>query len=144
MKAAFITFSITIGAMILAYGPLTSSEHISDERLVSRSDLIVTGKITRLISGGQHDASSEGAVIRVDQVLKGSRGLRTVRLCSVTGDNEERSGAGILLQENQEGIWLLRRSEKPGYYIAEYPGSFKPFRELDDIKTILERNSQET
>ena len=68
MKAAFITFSLPIGAMILAYGPLTSSEHISDERLVSKSDLIVTGKITRLISGGQHDASSEGAVIRVDQV----------------------------------------------------------------------------
>ena len=61
MKAAFITFSITIGAMILAYGPLTSSEHISDERLVSRSDLIVTGKITRLISGGQHDACPAAA-----------------------------------------------------------------------------------
>ncbi len=116
---------------------------ITDEKLVEQSDIIVTGEITEVAQGGKGRADKSIATIKVNSVLKGEKDLKTVKLAYPSENRSMRRSTDIFYKKGQKGIWLLKKAVDKDYYVARYPGRFKPIDKLDAIKAIIEQQGKE-
>jgi hypothetical protein len=101
---------------------------LSDTELIEQSGLIVAGELIGRAPIGA--LTGEGAqmlgVIRVEEVLKGERGVSVVFL-ALPGRKIMRSDELSHL-DGQRGLWYLRLKnvDQAGVYIADHPQRFVP------------------
>ena len=108
---------------------------MSDEELLTRSDLIVMGEWV-----GQSEPLTLGGTVRVElgaiaiaEVLKGPKGVNatsapTVALVRVAPAAAPASSSDLACRRGQRGLWLLRLDPggSSGIYLADHPQRFVP------------------
>src|SRR5205823_6299002 len=114
-------------------------------QLVLTSDVVVIGKITRTTEVERDNDLADIsfnhkrrytaviAQIAVDETLHGD----AVTTIKFTYPREPRIHGEPVYDMGQDGVWLLRRSDKPGEYLANEPGRFQPRDFKEQIRAIL-------
>ena len=143
MKTA-IAFPLAVLAVFVIL-PLACPSYapMSDEQLVAQTDLIVVGKITKIVEGGARPKDKSIATITVSEVVKGEKGLKilkglkTVKLGFPSRNRRMMASTDIFYKNGQQGIWLLRKAKDKDYFLADYPARLQPIKNLDKIKAIV-------
>jgi len=143
LLATLIMLLATSGLAAKTWMPMT------DEQLITGSDLIVVGKVVWVENGQVSTASKDRASILVQQVLKGDSSVIMAPLAfpgqnrgylTWTGDfHSTRTNADIFFDIDQEGVWFLKYQQATGDYVIDHPARFKPLFFLEKIRQTLER-----
>lgn len=136
---------------LLAGSPAAAQdERRSLQSLIASSDLIVVGKISRTAQvereNDLHDISYNAtrryiaivATITVEETLLGEQPGATVKFAY---PKRSRVKGEPVYDANQDGIWLLRKSERPNEYLADEIGRFQSRERKEQLKTIIGRYS---
>lgn len=114
--------------------------------LVASADVIVIGRIVRttlvdrpndIDDISYNKASRYTAVIgtiQVEEIIKGTAAGGTVKL---NFPKRPRVSGEPVYDPDQEGIWLLRKSERRDEYLADEIGRFQPRERKEHIKAII-------
>lgn len=112
-----------------------------------RSDMIIVGRIVRVMSVERKNELAEFsfnqekryearlAWIEVDSVLAGN--VSKDQRVKIVYPAQPRVPHEPVYDDDQQGIWLLRRSEKRGEYLADHPARFQDLSRLDQVKAIV-------
>ncbi len=110
---------------------------MSDEELVTRSDVILVGTITTL--GPHMEPRFDVATIQVEQVLMGNKDLSEVFLLVPARDRNIKSSTDLLYAKGQRGLWFLQ--QQPGtrgeFYLADHPQRLQPTEQAERVKEFL-------
>ena len=118
--------------------------------LIPASELIVVGKIVRTAQverdNDLQDVSYNGkkryiavvATLNVEETLLGDAPGAAVKLVF---PKRARVQGEPVYDSDQDGIWLLRKSERQGEYIADEIGRFQPRERKEQIKAIIAKFS---
>lgn len=112
----------------------------SNQDLIAKSDLIVSGTIT----GTKEITEIDGqlviytAILDITEKLKGDS-LASRVLVVIPSPSAPKSNIDIDYHVGQKGLWLLREYPEAGeqeLYLADHPQRFIPDNKIEDIKTI--------
>lgn len=119
---------------------------LSDEELISRSDLIVLGEWMGQSAVGASALGDSAArldlgAVAVSDVLKGPAG-QTVVFIATPSAEAARTGSDLHHRRGERGLWLLRA--KPGapagIYLADHPQRFETdAARIDALRRLLKR-----
>lgn len=124
----------------------TDPEAPSLHTLVASADMIVVGRIVRttqvdrpndLDDISYNKASRYTAVIgtiQVEEIMKGNATGGTVK---VNYPKRPRVAGEPVYDPDQDGVWLLRKSDRRDEYLADEVGRFQPRERKELIKAIL-------
>jgi hypothetical protein len=136
MKKTFVMLTISAVAVFM-YELCASFPEISDEDIVAKSDAIVAGKIATIRDGRAKAKGWSIATISVTEVIKGTAGIKEVKLAFPSRIPGQSNSTDIYYELNQEGIWLLHKEAKLNYYLADHPARFQQIENADKIKAIV-------
>ena len=148
------------GCLVAAVGLLTFAAPavaIEDEppslhSLIAASDLIVVGKIVRTAQVERDnelfDISYNGnkryqaivATVTVEETLMGDKIDAGSNIKFVYPKRSRVKGEPVY-DAAQDGVWLLRRSERPNEYLADEIGRFQSKDRKEQVKAIIARFS---
>jgi hypothetical protein len=138
MRTIFFSIIIIISFSLIIQ-IFASWEKISDEDLITQSDLVVVGKITAIKEGGSDEKDVSIATVTISDVIKGAKDIKEVKLAFPSKKRQMMASTDIFFDLNQEGVWLLRKDEKQDYYLADYPDRFQPKENAEKIKAIVSK-----
>lgn len=141
MRHAGIALLVMIFFLILLPTVSAIIGPVDNDKLISTSDIIVVGKITKVKEGGSRRNSKSFAVIEVTEVLKGKRRTKQVRLAFPSRNRRLRETTEIYYSEGQEGIWFLQKAKMRNYYFARHLNSLQPIGELEKVRVLLGKGS---
>ena len=126
-----ISAVVLVTALIFDWkGALALWAPLSDTDLIETSDLIVVGTLSKRITARD---PADGriqtiGVIDVDEILKGDRATKTVRLALPALEGPV-SSSDITYKIGQKGLWFLRllAPKEAEIYTADHPQRFVPF-----------------
>ncbi len=120
--------------------------HLSDEELISRSELIVVGEWMGQATVGA-TALGESAprldlgVVAISEVLKGPA-VQTVALVATPSASAARKSSDLPHKRGERGLWLLRaKPDAPvGIYLADHPQRFElDAARIETLRRLLKR-----
>jgi hypothetical protein len=118
-------------------------EQLSRDQLIAASDLIgvgeVIGEAEITLSPGQQPVRL--AILRIDEVLKGTKAESTV-LLALPLPSAPRSSTDLLFRRGNRGLWFLRAGPPgtTGLYVADHPQRFiETDRATEELKLLRER-----
>lgn len=145
--AQAVTFFAALAAVPAgAYNDEPPSLH----SLIAASDLIVVGKIARTAQVERdnelHDISYNGnrryiavvATLAVEETLMGDAPSGPVKFVF---PKRARIQGEPVYDPDQDGVWLLRRSERPNEYVADEIGRFQSKDRKEQVKAIIAKFS---
>ena len=142
---ALLVASFTVGVPAFAV-----EERQSLQSLVASSDLIVVGKIARTAQverdNDLQDISYNGnrryiaivATLAIDETLMGDAPGSSVKFVY---PKRSRVKGEPVYDADQDGVWLLRKSERPNEYLADEIGRFQSRDRKEQLKAIIARFS---
>lgn len=144
--AALVALSLLSGVSVAA----TDDEPASLHSLIAASDLIVVGKIVRTASverdNDLQDISYNGsrryiaivATLTVEETLMGDSPTGPVKFVY---PKRARVKGEPVYDPEQDGVWLLRRSERANEYVADEIGRFQSRDRKEQVKAIIAKFS---
>ena len=151
-RPLFVAALVALSAAALPHDVAADNSYQQDEvdkpsltQLVLTSDVVVVGKITRTTEVERDNDLADIsfnhkrrytaviAQITVDETLRGDPNA-TVKF---TYPREPRVQGEPTYDMGQDGVWLLRRSDRPGEYLANDPGRLQPRDFKEQIRAIL-------
>jgi hypothetical protein len=119
---------------------------LSDEQLVSRSDLIVVGEwlgqsAVGAAALGDSAARLDLGAVAIAEVLKGPA-AQTIALVATPAADAARSGSDLAYKRGARGLWLLRA--KPGapagIYLADHQQRFEvDAARIEALRRLIKR-----
>lgn len=154
-KRITVTSALFLAGLLHLLGPPISHAQVKNTgyperslgQIAASSDLIITGRIVRVMSLERENKIKDRsfnrrsryivklAWIEVDEVLKGNAQERD-RVKLVYPAQARISGEPVY-EDHQRGVWLLRHSERPGEFLADHPRRYQKLRKLDKIKAMV-------
>lgn len=143
--SALFAVSLLAGVSVAA-----TDEPASLHSLIAASDLIVVGKIVRTAQverdNDLHDISYNGtrryiaivATLTVEETLMGDAPNGPVKFVY---PKRSRIKGEPVYDPDQDGVWLLRRSERAGEYLADEIGRFQSRDRKEQLKAIIAKFS---
>ena len=142
----FATFLITfIGSALFSHALAKNWEPLSYERLIKKSDIIITGKVIWINNEPVSTNSKDVATIMPDKILKGNLSENMVSLVYPGVNKGYKNQRGkfkstrthdeVFVDIEQEGIWFLQKKGKN--YVINHPGRFRPMFFLPKIEAEL-------
>lgn len=122
----------------------------SIHQLIASSDLVVVGKITRTAQverdnelqdisyNGKHRYIAIVATVAVEETLLGEPPGASVKFVF---PKRSRVKGEPVYDPDQDGVWLLRKSERPNEYLADEIGRFQSRDNKEQVKAIIARFS---
>ncbi len=120
--------------------------------LIASSDVIVVGRIVRttLVERDNELAdisynlkpryTAVIATVEVSETIKGE----APTLVKFTYPKRARVSGEPVYDPGQDGVWLLRKSEKREEFVADETGRYQPRERKEQIKAILSRSSSKS
>jgi hypothetical protein len=150
----FIKYSLGFG-VVFCLGGLAAVGQESGQypertlkQLAANSELVISGRIVRVVSLERENDLAEYsynqekryevrlAWIEVEQVFQGA--VRPNQKVKLVYPAKPRIADEPVYEDNAQGIWFLRRSEKRGEYLADHPKRFQPLSMGDQIAALIE------
>ena len=98
---------------------------MSDAELIAQSDLIVVGEWVGQSAISLHGTARSLGAVAVSEVLKGDP-RQTLALISLPASDAPVASDRVVFKRGDKGLWLLRRADAPGLYLADHPQRFVP------------------
>jgi hypothetical protein len=142
LAAALVALPLWIGPRITH---ALDGDAPSLHALVASSDMIVVGKIVKTTMVDRENELSDIsynhsprftaviATLQVDETIKGDPAT-TVKF---TYPKRARITGEPVYDQGQDGVWLLRKSDKRDEYIADETGRLQPRERKEQIKAVL-------
>jgi hypothetical protein len=143
-RRGFAAALVALASLAVA-APASGDDERSLNQIALNSDLIVVGHVVRttqverdndledIAYNHTHRYTAIIALIAVDETLKGDA-AQTVKF---TYPKQPRVPGEQVYDLGQDGVWLLRKSEKPGEYLADEKGRFQPRERKEQVRAIL-------
>jgi hypothetical protein len=114
---------------------------LSDEELIAKSALIVVGELIGRASIGAAENAQMLGVIRVEETLKGEKGV-TIAFLALPGTKLIQRSDDLTYRVGQFGLWYLRlqNENEPGVYVADHPQRFVPMDKAGEQIEFLRKH----
>ena len=112
---------------------------LSDTELIEKSDVIITAELIGQTQVDINQAEFVVGVLKVEEVLKGDKGLAVI-LLALPSSESPRSSTDIFYKDGQKGLWFLRERNakgETGMYLADHPQRFVSEKHADAQVEII-------